>query len=441
MKTKQILLKTFMLFLILIIPGTASLARGTAAIMGNLQTVSTDGPFDAIRNPAAMAFGGTSAGINFFFSPWSGDKTEETVKNISVIQGGTPLTIDSTQYDPSLDKKTVLTQTFATTISLSDMFSLGLGITSFFKDQENSILQSFTVLPSTMGMDINSRSKDTVYNTYFSLGVQLTKTISMGYSLNFSIGNEENDAESVGFTKIGAAATVYDTPSYSHNSIGNISGEISAYFMHKTGAHQTGINLYSGTYSWIDFSAEGGGMSFDTDFAGSYSKGASLMAGHYWRFSPFIAAAFETGITIPTKFTPYSYNSTAPTFSDKQIKLEGLTILASAGVEINPLKKLTTGFGLTYINTRGGTRSITSASGYLEDSTTNYQVHAVNTTAGLTYEIFAGMEVNFTTNFIWLGVSAEKETLQSSGDLFVYTIATETNSFQIDFSFSFVKKI
>jgi len=411
-------------------------------MMGNLQTVSTDGPFDAIRNPAAMAFGGTSAGINFFFSPWSGDKTEETVKNISIIQAGTPLTIDSTQYDPSLDKKTVMTQVFATTISLGDMFTLGLGVSSSFKDQENSIIQSFTVpVSATKGMEVNSRSKDTVYDTYFSLGVQLTKTISMGYSLNFSIGNEENDAESTGFTKIGAAATIYDTPSYSYNSIGNISGEISAYFLHKTGAHQTGVNLYSGTYSWIDYSADGGGTSFDTDFAGSYSKGASLMAGHYWSFSPLIAAAFEAGISIPVKSTPYSYNNTAIPYSNKQIKLEGMTILASVGVEINPLKKLTTGFGLTYINTRGGNRSITSGSGYLEDSTTNYQVNAVNTTAGVTYEIFAGMEVNFMTNFIWLGISAEKETLQSSGDLFIYTIATETNSFQIDFSFSFVKRI
>ncbi len=448
MKAKQTTLKTCILFLILTIPGTASLARGTATMMGNLQTVSTDGPFDAIRNPAAMAFGGTSAGINFFFSPWADAKTTEKVKNISVVISGTPVTILGVKYDPNLDKKTVMTQEFATTIRMSDTFSLGLGVTALYKNQENSIIQSFTT-PATLpaitesnGMMVDNRNKETVYTTYFSLGIQLTKTISMGYNLNFSIGNEETDRLQEGFTQTDSDPIVMDgSPWGTHNSMGNISGEISAYFMHKTGNHQTGVNLYSGTYSWIDYSAEIGGFSLNTDFAGSYSSGASLVAGHYWRFSPLLAAAFEAGVSIPVKYTPYSYNNTALSVSVKETELNGLTILASTGIEINPLKKLTTSLGLTYINTRGGSRSISSGGGELTDSTTNFTINVVKTTAGAQYTVFSGMEINFTASLIWIGSAAEQETLQSSSDFFFYTIATDTNTLQLDFSVSFVKRI
>jgi|GEM_PF-2707415 len=440
MKTKQMPLKTLML-LLLIIPGTASLARGTATMMGNLQTVSTDGPFDAIRNPAAMAFGGTSAGINFFFSPWSGASNDVKLKSISVIIGGETPTSLTAQSKSSLDKKTVMNQEFATVIRMSDMFFLGIGVTAHSKNQENNIDQSTSgVFPVagalTYSQNLEIRNSETAYSTHFSLGVKLTETISMGYALNVAITNNENNFSIYNFDSISGGSN-----SSGNDSRGTISGEISAYFMHKTGTHQTGVNLNSGNYSWIDYSAESDGFSYDTNFAGSYSSGASLVAGHYWRFSPLIAAAFEAGVAIPAKYTPYSYNNTALSISIKQTELNGLTILTSMGIEINPLKKLTTSLGLTYINTRGGSRNISSGVGELTDSTTNYTVNVIKTTAGAQYTIFAGMEVNFTASLVWLGTSVEQETLQSSPDFFFYTIATDSNTVQLDFSVSFVKKI
>ncbi len=442
------------LFLITI-PFTTAAARGKATMMGQLKTVSTDGPFDVIRNPAAMAFNGTSAGIQFGISPYTGN--ESSITNTVALNNSVAgdFTVTSADAGYNLTDSTMFAQEFALAISFTDKITFGIGeITGFQREESVSTFNVVVSLPvaDTLARSQNEETDTTTFLTYASLGIRLTDTMSLGFNFNFGIRSSNTRANtSLSFSTMSQTSSV-------DNSTDSMWGEVTAAFLHKGNRHQTGVNIYSGRYSGTRFSyhdslndittpANNYDISANVPYSGSYSSGAGLVAGHYWRFNSLIAAAVEAGIGIPNEFTFTTLHSgNGFYYNAENIMDENISFLVSAGLELNILKNLTIAFGGSYQNSSGTSKHIVNETGiFTQNDRTKFNIHAINSTAGISLEVLPGMEVIFSALAVYLRQSSTADSVQTEIDTSTTTITTNTETLletvQVAFSLAFVKMI
>lgn len=440
---------------ILSFPLTSGFARGSATIMGNLQTVSSDGPFDVIRNPAAMAFNGTSAGMVFGLNPYTYDSSPNSISlalNHSIIGD---FTISGTSSNYKMNSSNGFNQEFALSIKAANMITFGIAqVTGLRRRDTSSTLTANVTSPvtDTLSSIQNEETDIIISQTYTSLGIRLTDSISLG--VNIQLGFRKTD------TRIDETMTTSseNRNSVIENSTESLWGELNAGFLHRGSRHQTGVNIYSGKFSWTRFSFHNtlndivnSANNFDVyaslPYRSNYTEGTGIVAGHYWRFNSFLAAAVEGGISLPNKYKYNSLQNEKGNYynSDNTVDRK-ISFLASAGIELNPIKNLTIGLGGSYQNSRGTSVTIVNEPTVLtQNDRTRFSVHAVNSTAGISMEPLPGVNITFAATALYLKQSSTSDSAKAEIDTSTITITTHSvmnsDTMTLSFSLSFVKTI
>ncbi len=430
-------------------------ARGSAGMMGNLQVVSSDGPFDVRRSPAAITFGTTSAGIIFEVSPWTHEThTQGITVGVNNSAAG-DFTIDSADSEYTLTGSRSVIQEMAVMIAMGKHVTLGISEKSGIEDTKTSSLLNVSITApvlETLTSREENNDETLSFNTGTSLSIRLTETLSLGFGLQCSSVKKK--------TLVNQSLTTSVSNENTFSSITASSFQVTgvAGFMHKNGNHQTGINVYPGRYTRTDFSyhviqenittpSDSFEISDATPSQNSYTEGAALIAGHHWRFNRFIAAAVEAGIGAPCSFTWSTLHNQKETFypaREKQKKK--ISIFAAGGLEINPLKNFSIAFGGSYQSLKGTiSTEVNDPAAFILNEINRYSIHAVTATTGLSLTFFSNLDLNFTARALYLMQKSSVDSTRQEIEATTTTISTvteaETDTLALSFRLGFVKKI
>ena len=313
--------------------------RGT--LMGNLDTVVSNGPLDAGRNPALLATqtGNSAAGAYLLYRAYQ--MNDEDVES------------DGLEYDVPRGSSADLVAGFSTRIGSS---ILGISIES--NDKGSQFEQSeahITMQDSSMlyKLDTKSRASNPALNT--SIGISLDSNTSIGFQLNTGFSYQKDETEMTAIS--GVPVEIVDIDSETRSLL----FEIGFGYLHRTDKSQVGLYFTSGImqFQWADYeyrqniAGYSGTYSLHNYF--KYTSGMSLSAGVFQQVTSSLGVAFEAGYRFPYsyKYTQYKYVG-GPEPGETQavsVTSEGV-IVFKGGVSLALNSSLTVSTGLLYTRSR-----------------------------------------------------------------------------------------
>jgi len=306
--------------------------------------------------------------------------------------------------------------------------------------KENISFSIAVPVPASAEIQINSNSDDFKFNFHTSLGLKIADQFSMGLHVGIKTNNSKTHA-------FNTETTTQNT--YAVNSSSSISGELSYHLFYKSGNHETGINIYSGNFTWNKYSyknslkdtaapANDYDVSEKISHEGTYSEGAGIMAGHHWRFNRFFAMAIEVGCSIPITVNTRELEHKKGIYMDKAIKGKiKSSYLASLGFEINPVKSITIALGGGYRQIKTESEKKVDTVDYYSMETSLINLHLITASTGIIFDFLSGAKIVFTAgiNTTLSGSTANKNETDKIGPTVVDVVSSsKTDILSISFN-------
>lgn len=415
--------------------------QGIASSMGKLSTVSSDGPFDVLRNPATLT---TQKEDNAGVISISREAYSNFNSSADASVGISDKTIYLSGYpDPCLTKTTVRDISFSSDMSrelsmnggiaysrrITDNLSAGIaanGATETMKNKNTLDMYMHTVITDTitnmdiytaddqMYSDTEETEKNQTANLAFAVAYKFLNKYSAGIQTKVQYFKNEKTSNEESFSR--HEASIKKTKDY--NEI--ISPIIGLGFLYKDNAQEAGLLITSGRYMWERKDNEL--KYYDTidpsnDYElnnsklkkGKYIEGPGIIAGYYLQLIPLIGLAAEAGFILPLKYKEHILKdlSEERNYFEAESNVEKkFTFMINGGIKLNPYKDLTVALG-------GGYRLITNESTRTEFSITHQKSNDENDikftgylgTLGIENKVFAGSKIIISMDMIYFKIS------------------------------------
>lgn len=372
-------------------------AVGLATSMGQLQTVSTDGAFDVLRNPATLANqkkeNSIGLGImNLFYNSYDISNSVDTNVDMEFTGGDLEMDLNETDFDMAFDYEISmpcsLTGSAAYSRRITDNLTIGAAISETYEKETiknnmtTSIFLSGTVTSPFSGtMEMTSAShgrEEEEHNTYITSftpagAFMITDKLSGG--LQFSIENkyqkskhdDNSEAEEVPCFNSScdpADIVTSEENSSSENITQSYKAGLGTGLYYKSETRELGIIMTFGEYSWEKNSYESKYFNDSTDdeddenysiddslkYKGNYTEGPSFFAGYYQRLNSILAIAIEAGIAIPVEYNYTTLSDNGGEYIEEDVTFQKkLYYTAAAGLEFDITGSLKIGTGFRYI--------------------------------------------------------------------------------------------
>lgn len=339
MKNDKLLLIT-VLTCSLILAYTHDLSAGVkGTLMGNLETVVSNGPLDAGRNPALLTTrtGENSAALYLLFRAYEiNDATER-----GTVQ----------EYDVPRGYAADIVTGFSTRIG-SSVFGISIESNENGSQYEKGEAD-ITMVNNSTGYELKSKTSSTNPLLNTSLGIPLDSSSSIGFQLRtgFSYQKEEVD-----LTVLSTGSSIdIDTNKKS------VLLELGFGYLQSTGNSQVGVYITSGIvqFQWADYEfnipVTGVSERYSQHNYFKYTRGMSISAGGYRQLTQMIGVAFEAGYVFPYsyKYTQYKFVGGTDPGEDQAVSVssEGVIVM-NGGVSFTLDSSLSLSAGLLYTRSR-----------------------------------------------------------------------------------------
>ena len=316
---------------------------GRAATMGGLKNVSSDGPFDVLRNPATMSQNRTPVlglgGLYNFMNSTSSSSSVEFVGKTDVffdIEGP-----DNRFYQGNL----------SFLLPLSGEMTAGIGL-FYGHNSSNHTRRSGDTAGNYPSTETSDQDTDTV-TLHLPLSYRLTGRLSAGIRFTTTIEQETTKEDRVSYAMGSLNETRSQEETQRTIGLGFVMG-----IYYKTGTTELGISLNAGEYGFTAFRyrhfreepsspSNNYDISGNTSFGGNYTRGVGLSAGVCRRFFQSFGAAFELEITMPVNYVnTVKFNSNNDYQKTNQFSDQSPVYALRTGFEYTFFTGLTAGLGI-----------------------------------------------------------------------------------------------
>ena len=327
------------LFLLFCVQSLFAGVRGT--LMGNLETVVSNGPLDAGRNPALLATqtGDSAAALYLLYRVYEINKENVQTYNMD--------------YEVPRSTSADVIAGFSTRIGSS---VLGISIDSnengsqFESSEANITVQNTT----TFLLDSDSRSINPSLNT--SIGIPLDGASSIGFQLRTGYSQKKDETEMTA-TNAGVPIEIINLDSESKS----LMFELGFGYLHRTDISQIGLYFTSGI---LQFQQED--YKYRAQYAGfaetysqnnyfKYTSGMTISAGGFHQITSSLAVAFEAGYRFPLsyKYTQYKYvGGVEPGETQAVTESTNGVVMMNGGISLALNSSLTVSTGVFYSRAR-----------------------------------------------------------------------------------------
>jgi hypothetical protein len=415
-------------------------AVGRGHSMGGVSSVVSDGPFDAVRNPALLTLQTDENALGIYAKYLAYDRTQ--------------ITFDASFHDinPQVDVATQDRSGMALLIAYAHRLGntvLGFAIVD---DDECQIFSSKTkteieaTIPSLGTYNISGEEKTEGYNPHLSasLGFNLSKNSALGFQFSFKY--KEKDITSDELTK--ANGTVVERIEKEQKLTTYAFTAVVGYLFRDKDS-QLGFGFDIGEFTWqdqdydyhyrdLDYASEM--TPIDNSFTGSesysfgpkYTRGFGFVGGGYQRLSSLFAIALEGEFRIGSSYKVTSLDIYSNTENDDEYHeivksrtslVNRNSVFLKGGVEINPYPAISIMFGGGYIFYLGRSRGVnTEAEGVSENNIYLF-------TCGAIYQIGKDISISVVAVVTQLdGESKQRAKDESSSEEYSLELDQETTS-------------
>ncbi len=386
----RLLLIIFTSIAIITLSANELFAYGKAYISGRLQTVSTDGLFDVIRNPAILTTQkeDNSFGVGLLREAFNSyDIMSSIDTDASFPDPIGPIIVDNVYSDQSIDidisKTLSINGALAYTRKISDNLFMGLAVSEMSEREERNIrfetsaIINGTISTNPLVMNISSVNNtiqevsSNKTNFYSSFGYKIIKNLSAGLQANFEYIYDKSIEDSENFEVRNTYINNNPLPTefseyynYSEQITKTISATIGLGFLYNTKEQDIGLVVSSGKYSFIkqkynhrsedmtNYTLEYD-ISDSTPYKGVYVENAGITAGYRRQVTSFFGIALEAGCGLPRKYkeTFLKADESREAYYEEEKTIEKKVMYrCNGGFEFNMNKNMTIGIGGVYYN-------------------------------------------------------------------------------------------
>ncbi len=444
------------------------LAYGRAYNMGRLQTVSTNGPFDVMRNPAVLA---TQEANNVFgvgiacgtYSSYDTLSSIDTDLNMTELDPSRPIDQISTDgsIDTSFTKTLSLTGAMAYSKKITENLCAGLAVGQLVENEEmdikivQSIIFSGTTLPtlSPYTYTVNStryqkqKNYSSTTNCMPSFGYRISRHNSIGLHINmeyiYKIKEEKSTVygEEVSTTNPDPPIVTEERTDLTKESKSkSISATIGLGYLLKTDDQEIGLLISSGKFSFIKNIYKDKSQDYDisesTPYKGDYVENTGITAGYYRRITSFLGIALEAGYNLPREYkeTVFILEEGTDIYEEeeKSVNREHMYKL-SGGIEINLSQHMKLGVGGTFYTFQGIEKLEKSSSD--EESTMKIDIYIG--TSGIDHRISENSKLTIYTEFQYFENEMKmKSTSKTENYKVEFSNDIKTTQFNLGISFA-----
>ncbi len=338
--------------------------QGMASSMGRITTVSTDGPFDVLRNPAiltaqkennAAAAGISREAYNNFDSSINADVTLLGQNNISLT---------GISFSSDFAREFYMNCGIAYSRRFTDNFSAGIAASGTAETMKNKNTTRMDVSITTPGYTADLRrysyAEETERNktayAAISAGYKFLSNLSAGIQIKAEYQRSEKSSTEETFAP-NESSTVK-----TKKSDETASPVIGLGLHYRDSLQEAGLLLTSGRYLW-ERTADKTYYHDELDSSNNYdlknnklkdpkyTEGPGIIAGYYIQLNPLIGLALEAGCVFPRTYKKHTlmYLSEEKNYYDAETEVENkFAFMVNGGIKLNPYKDITAALGGGY---------------------------------------------------------------------------------------------
>lgn len=409
------LIQFFIIQLIVLFSLSGSLlALGRGMAMGGMTSVVSDGPFDAVKNPALLSLQADNDALGIVLKY---QNYLESDISTEIYFAGVDADVDSEKledkslgcflaYSIKLGKPVIA---FAVTDSGDGQYYLREGKTTF------TVISGIDQYKSKIVENVEE------YNPVFhsSIGFNISDKSSIGFSISVRYSRKEDVETKRNFFNASETALV------DQKSTTNIlSYTVGTGYLYREEGTQIGLLFYIGEFSWrkqeLSYSFQDRDFplpdpvdesSRDSDSyssSGKYTEGMRFVAGGYHRLNTFLAIALEGEFRIGNSFSQTELtlyedesNDVYKIVEERNRVTNKNTVFLKGGAEINPISSISLMFGFAYTDIMGRIGG-GDGDGFLSN---RYDLFLF--TGGVNYQYNKNLSLFFGTLFIYIDAESD----------------------------------
>jgi hypothetical protein len=327
------------LFFLICVQSLFAGVRGT--LMGNLETVVSNGPLDAGRNPALLAThtGDSAAALYLLYRVYEINRENVQASNMD--------------YEVPRSTSADIIAGFSTHIGSS---VLGISIDSNENGSQFETSEANITVHNTTTFILDSESRSTNPSLNTSIGIPFDGANSIGFQLRTGYSRKKDETEMTA-TNAGVPLEIINMESESKS----LMFELGFGYLHRTDLSQIGLYFTSGILQFqqadYEYRAQYAGFAqtYSQNNYYKYSSGMTVSAGGFHQITSSLAVAFEAGYRFPLsyKYTQYKYvGGVEPGETQAVTESSNGVIIMNGGVSLALNSSLTVSTGVFYSRAR-----------------------------------------------------------------------------------------